>query len=234
MALSRRPPSTRAKLLMKAREELSPDRSLASVDAASVSIVGAISVAATLISAFGLISATELAKVSLGWALPSVIFAAASAALAIWSTVPAFDVIAPGDLEDVDSYVTRQLRRRGLTIRAAALAFAAAVLLAPLPALVAAVNDPEPAWDVATWQKGSTTLLSVKGEGLDDNAAVELRLGDSGRLLAHADVEADKSVAVVAAVPSRQLPDPREAIVTLLTPGKPEKARKVPLPASSP
>jgi hypothetical protein len=225
-------PSTRDRLLMSARAELAPDKSLAAVNESSARVVGAVSVAATLVSALGLLSATELADVGWAWALPSILLSALAAALAVWATVPVFDEVAPGNLEDVDRYFTHQLRWRGGTVRAAALSFGLGLALTPLPALVAAVDAPDPSWDVTVARQGAMLSFSVTGEHLGSDSVVELALvkPKPGRLL-EAEADSHGKASGKASLPLTAVGGATRLQVKLKRPRRRDEARFLPLPA---
>ena len=231
--MSSRLPSTRTKLLMKAREELSPDKSLAAVDVAASRIVGGVSVAAALVTGFGLFTATELADVGWGWALPSILLSAIAAALALWATVPAHDKISPGDLEDIDRYFKHQITWRGGYVRTAALLFALALLTAPLPVLVAAVDDPPESLDVSAAQDGDKITFKLAAHGLDADSTVRILIaGPRPKLLLVAEVSGDESASATASLPVADIGAAREATVEVREEGHPASSRTIEIPAS--
>lgn len=229
-------PSTRDRMLMKAREELTPDKSLAAIDAAAARVVGAVTVAATLISALGLLSATELADVGWGWALPSVLLAALAAALAVWATTPVFDTIAPGDLEALDRFFTRQLKTRGLIVRAASICLALALIATALPALAAAKQSRKASWDLTVARKSKTFVLHLEGQHLPTDGRVDaVAVGATGRPqlgLIEAQVGADHKVVGEATVCAWRLRRFGRIELRLMQPHHAEQIRSVPVPTA--
>lgn len=137
-------PTSKQRALRRAVERLDPAQGLDTIDAAAARVTSALMLTSTLVGGFGLVSAAELANVGIGWAIPSVLAAATSAALAVWATFPMASTLRPGDLSAVEWWFDRQIKRRVCLVRAAGLAFAVALALASLPTVVAAIDSPAP------------------------------------------------------------------------------------------
>jgi hypothetical protein len=172
MAVEHRASTSREALLEASRAELAPHKSLDAVAVASGRVVGAVSVTATLVSALGLVSATTLSGAGWGWALPAVVFSAGSIALAVWATVPSGGPIRPGDLDDVQRFFDREIRRRGGVVRAAAVALGLALLSTPLPLVADGLSVPKAAFNVTVVRRGGSAIVAVQGENLNRNIAV--------------------------------------------------------------
>lgn len=202
-------------MLIQSRDQLAPHLSLQAVDASAGRIVGSISVAAALVSALGVLGATEVADVGWGWALPSVLLAAASAALSIWATVPVFSYVRPGDLEDVDRFFTHQIKWRGGLVRAAGLAFGLALLLTPLPLLAATVRGEHPAVDVTAVRRGDQLVTAVAAKHADENATIELTADTDPPLrLLELQVDRDGTATGTASVPLKRVAGAQRLLVT--------------------
>ena len=213
MAVEHRPSTTREKLLEISREELAPHKSLEAVAEASGRVVGAVSVAATLVAALGLVSATSLSDAGWGWALPTVVLSAISVALAVWATVPSRARVRPGDLEDVQQFFDGQIKRRGCFVQAAAITFGLAVLLTPLPALAAALQpSPSAVLNVSAIRRGTEVAVTIVGEHLPHDAVVTMTLEDevAHGLLLYEEVGFGGRTSATAEVPLTSLDNSRE------------------------
>lgn len=206
MALEGRAPTTRERLLGRSRDELAPHLSLKAVNEASERIVGAISVAATVASGLTLLGATTLSNVGWGWAIPAIVFSGASIILAVLAAIPSLTVIRPGDLEAVDEFFSRQIRRRGRLLRLAATALVLALLAIPIPAIVAAAEEESATVSVTAVRKGAVVAVDVQGEKLPAGSA-ELKATLRGRVqsLGLSSIPGSGSLEMTALVPRRQI-----------------------------
>ncbi len=179
-------PTTRERLIAESAETLAPHQSLDRIDKASGTVTTAVTLAGTLTSGFGLVAATTLVDIGIGWALPTVGLVAVSIACAVLATVPAPGKVAPGDLVAVEGFFRNQIRKRGQLVRFAAWSLAVAVTLAPLPILAAALADDDPAIDltIAVNGKDRKVIVSVAATGLDKDAVVTVKVQRAGRTLA--------------------------------------------------
>ncbi len=204
MAVAHRPATTRERLLERSRDELAPHKSLEAVTEASTRVVGAVSVAATLVAALGLVSATTLSDSGWEWALPTVTLAALSVTLAVWSTVPSQATVSPGDLEDVRRFFASQINQRGRLIRAASLAFGLSVLLTPLPAVSTTwSSSPGASFSISAVRREANVSVTVAGSHLPVNTVVMLysHHGSARRLLLDANVGVERHLSSAVDVP---------------------------------
>jgi hypothetical protein len=174
-------PTTRERALREAAATLTPARALDAVDAASSRLTTAVTLAATLSGGLGLVSATQLQDVGIGWALPAVIAAAGSVLLAVLATVPVKATLRPGDLPAVEAWFDQQLSRRIRLIHYSAVTLALALLFAALPAVVAAVQQDEPAIAVRVASSRDAKTISVSATNLPDGATMRARVVQDGR-----------------------------------------------------
>jgi hypothetical protein len=210
--------TTREKLLRESANHLAPHESLAALNDASRFLVGSVSVAAALLSALGVLTATKLTTVGTEWALPTVGCAAFSVALAAWATVPVRTTLAPGNVASVEAFFDRQLRVRGGLLRAAGLFFALGVLLAPLPLAKAAVDDATAesmSLDLAASVSGGGTraLISAKAQNVPADSTVEIRATSRNRLLAVARVDVGPNHLANVTLTARPAPRGAQSVV---------------------
>ncbi|MGO9973133.1 MAG: hypothetical protein ACLP01_10045 [Solirubrobacteraceae bacterium] len=231
-----RRPSTREQLIAESAKTLAPHQSLDRIDKTSGTVTAAVTLAGTLAGVFGLVAATTLASVGIGWALPTVILAAISIACAILATVPAPGKVAPGDLFAVERFFRGQIRKRGLLVRGAAWALAVAVLLAPLPMLAAALANDGPAIDLTVAVNGESrrVVVGVAATGLPEGAVVTATVQRAGRTIAFAATDAGPNGKLTSTVTAPAVPAGTKLMVTATGPkGTPARAQNITVPAAS-
>lgn len=234
MAESHRP-TTRERLITGSVETLAPHHSLDRIDKASGTVTTAVTLAGTLAGGFGLIAATTLADVGIGWALPTVVLASISVACAVLATVPAPGTVAPGNLIEVEKFFRRQIQKRGGLVRVAAWTLAFAVLLAPLPIVAATLVDEEPAIDltIAANGKDRKVVIGVVAAGLEENAAVTVDARRDGRQLAFSEADAGAKGTLKSSLTVPALPAGTQLKVTVRGPdGVPKRERDIVVPAA--
>lgn len=229
-----RGPTTRERLIADSAATLAPHESLDRIDKASATVMTGVTLAGTLVGGFGLVAATTLVKVGIGWALPTVILAAISIACALLSTVPAPGKVAPGDLVAVEEFFRTQIRQRGQLVRSAAWSLAAAVLLAPLPILAAALADKHPAIDLAIVVNGKDrkVVVGVAATGLARDAIVTVKVQRAGRTIAFATSDAGQEGKTSSALTVPTLPSGTHLRVTAMgLGGLPTRTQDITVPA---
>lgn len=198
--------TTRDELLIEAAKTLAPNQSLDRVDKVVAYLTTAVAVAASLATGFGTLSATELADVDVWWSLPTTVLAAASVVCAILATVPGAATVPPGDLMAVEAYFREQIRRRGRLVRGAAAALATALLLAPLPVVVAAFEKDDASADLTIVIGGNTANVKLSASHLNAGGRVTVTAVADHQVVAVAvgDVTAKGSISL--ALPLPKLP----------------------------
>jgi hypothetical protein len=228
-----RPPTTRERLLAQSADTLAPHQSLDRIDAAAARVTAGVTLAGSIISGFGLVAATTVANVGIGWALPTVLFAAVSIACAVLATVPAPAKVAPGNLAAVEAFFRDQIRVRGGRLRVSAWTLAAALLLAPLPLVVSALDDPNAAIDLVLTAGGSSRQLTVgvTASGLHDGATITVTVAKAQETVAFARADADEHGRATATLTVRPLPAGTQLRVSADGPGVPARSEQITIPA---
>jgi hypothetical protein len=137
------PPTTRTDNLQLAAAELAPHLSLQRIEANARFVLATVTVVGGLLTGLGVLGDTAVSDHP-AWALPSLLAAAISVAVAVWATVGSNDEVQVDDLDDVDRYYTEQIRQRGKLARIAGSMLAIALLLAVVPAIRAAATSDAP------------------------------------------------------------------------------------------
>jgi len=192
MSIKQRPtPSTRERLLRESINELTPANSLRAVDDNAKHLLSSVSIAGTLVGALGLLSASELAAVGFGWALPTLVCVAASVAVAAWVLIPVRATVSPGRLDLMDRWYAEQIKRRGRLMRISGALFAVSIPLALLPLAANAIASPDPTLDVSVARDRASTHTSVIAAHFPANASitVTVRSADPSRLLARGKID---------------------------------------------
>lgn len=175
MPPSQRPtPTTRERLLRESIDELSPAKSLQTVDDGARSLLSSVTIAGTLVGGLGLVGASEFARVGAGWALPALICVGSSIVLAAWALIPVRATVAPGRLDLMDAWFADQIKRRGNLIRSAALLFALSIPLALLPLVVNTITGEDRALDVTVLRTADRVEVKLVGDDLPVDATVDV------------------------------------------------------------
>ena len=200
-----RPPTTQERLLLASVDTLAPHESLDRVDRAASTVTTAVSIAGTVVAGLGALAATSSSGAGIGWALPTISLAAMSVACAILASVPGASNVAPGNLIAVEEFFRSEVQRRGRLVRLAGYALAVAMLLAPAPLLVAAIDNGQASLDLAVRVSATDRKLAVavRASGLDEDARTRLTVTSAGRVLSRvqADADADGNASGAVALP---------------------------------
>jgi hypothetical protein len=234
MADGRRP-STRERLLLDSAETLAPHHSLERVDRAVTTVTTAATIAGALVAGLGTLAA-ETADAGIGWALPAVGLVALSVACAVLSAVPIHRSVIPGDVEQVAKFFETEISRRGRLVRVAGYALAAAIMVAPMPLVAAALDDPTPTVDIdARVSDDRRVRFIARGSALDDTATLRLRVVSDGRELDFALADAGADGDATAAVALSPLPNGAR-VTALAGSSSPEirRSRSVTVPGPRP
>lgn len=182
-----RTPSTRTRLLAKARESLAPHESLRAVADASARVVSAVSVAAALTAGLSLGGAVAIAEVGWGWAFPSVALSALAVVLAVWASMPRMDELHPGNLEDVDRFFTEQIRFRGRLLRASGVSLCVAFVCIPIPFIAASCESLGPGFSLKASHDAGEVQIVVDAEHVDSDATISVIINspEGARVLGH-------------------------------------------------
>jgi hypothetical protein len=179
-----RVPTARERSLRAVAEQLTPLQALDTIDQASVRIVAAVSLIATLAGGVGFISASSLSEIGVAWAIPCVVAAGCSVVVALIGTLPTSAKLAPGELDGLETWFNGQITRRLLLLRISAGLLVVAVLGAVLPSAVAALSESKQELAVGlTASQSGVVHVDVSASQLPDSATLQTILTEGYRRL---------------------------------------------------
>lgn len=137
-----RPPTLSEKLYQDAAKTLGPAKTVERLDAFAKYLLGLATLAAALISGFGLLNAEAIAS-SFWLAVPMALFSA-SLGIAIWSITPALASLNLNVVSDVQGYYEKIITDRAIKLRVAGTLFALGIFTAPIAVSLTRTNTVEP------------------------------------------------------------------------------------------
>lgn len=153
-----------------AAEELAPQKSLARVSANAKSIVGTITIVATILAGFGTFAASQLGDnpgLLVGAAL-SIIAAASAAALSLSAIISRGTKIAPGNLDQVKSWYAKELEK-GKRAAAGGVALIVAIAIATITSVSGLMGnaldrDPRAQMTIAVARENNASFVHLSSD----------------------------------------------------------------------
>lgn len=177
MSIRGRPPSEQEKKHYEAATARTPERSLEKAEALANFVFANVAVVGTLLTGLGLVAddgaLLQRAPKILSIPVP-VCLVGVSLVLAIVALLPSLSRINPARVSDVGAWYESQIRRRGIAVILALLAFAGAIITATVAVSDGAASDPRISADWTGTTRKATATVKAQITGLAESATARM------------------------------------------------------------